>query len=71
MTTTLKIDGRTLVTCEDAAKLYGCSMGYMRRLARDGRVYSQTIGRTYLVDRDEVKKLAKDAGYMSKGFAAN
>jgi hypothetical protein len=46
-------------------------MGYMRRLARDGRVYSQTIGRTYLVDRDEVKKLANDAGYMSKGFAAN
>ena len=71
MSTTLQINGRTLITCQDAARLYGCTMGYMRRLARDGRVYSQTIGRTYLVDRDEVKKLAKDAGYMSKGFAAN
>ena len=71
MTTTLKIDGRTLVTCQDAAKIYGCSMRYMRRLASTGRVYSQTLGRTYLVDRDEVQRLARDAGYMSKGFAAN
>jgi len=37
MGTTLQIDGRTLITCQDAARLYGCTMGYMRRLARDGR----------------------------------
>ena len=71
MTTAIKLDGRNLVTCHEAAKIYGCSMRYMRRLASTGRVYSQTLGRTYLVDRDEVQKLAKDAGYMSRGFAAN
>ena len=71
MSTTLQIDGRTLITCQDAAKLYGCTMGYMRRLARDGRIYAHLIGRTYLVDADEVRELAQAGGSMAKGFAAN
>jgi excisionase family DNA binding protein len=62
---------RTLITCQDAAKLYGCTMGYIRRLARDGRVFGQLIGRTYLVDAAEVKKLAASGGKLAKGFAAN
>lgn len=71
MATTFTIDGRTLITCQDAAKLYGCSMGYIRRLARDGKIFAATIGRTYLVDRSELKRLASQGGYMSKGFVAN
>lgn len=71
MSTTLKIDGRTLITCQDAARLYGCTMGYMRRLARDGRIYAQMVGRTYLVDATEVQKIAEAGGQMAKGFAAN
>ena len=71
MANALTIDGRSLITCQDAAKLYGCSMGYIRRLARDGKVFAATVGRTYLVDRAELKKLASQGGYMSKGFTAN
>lgn len=61
---------RTLITCQDAAKLYGCTMRYIRKLAQDGRIYSQSVGRAYLVDAAEIKKLAAAGGSMSKGFAA-
>jgi len=71
MDATITKDGRTMVTCQEAARLYGCTMGYMRRLCRDGKVYAQNLGRTYLVDRDEVKKLAREGGAMAKGFVAN
>lgn len=71
MNATITKDGRTLVTCQEAAKLYGCTMGYMRRLCRDGKVFAQPLGRTYLVDRDEVAKLASQGRAMSKGFVAN
>ena len=70
-TPALKIDGRTLVTCQEAARLYGCTMGYVRRLARDGRVHATTVGRTWFVDRDEVMRIAQESGHMARGFVAN
>lgn len=71
MSTTLQIDGRTLITCQDAARLYGCTMGYIRRLARHGRIYSQMIGRTYLVDAAEVQRISDSAKKLAKGFSKN
>lgn len=71
MTATLTIDGRKLITCHEAARLYGCTMGYIRRLCRDGKLHCTTLGRTYLVDADEVHAMARDGGAMCKGFVAN
>lgn len=60
--------GRKLVTCNRAAEVYGCSMRYIRRLAAEGRIYSEVVGRTYMVAEDDVKKLAtrKDGGRLRK-----
>lgn len=49
--------GRKLLSCHDAAELYGCSMRYMRRLARDGKVGSETVGGAYFVSESDVKRL--------------
>lgn len=67
--------GRTLISCREAAELYPCSMGYIRRLVRDGRLSSQEVGGTYMVDRAEVLTISrrKDTGRLKKrseGFRA-
>ncbi len=49
--------GRKMLSCHDAAKLYGCSMRYMRRLAMDGKVASESIGGAYFVSEADVKRL--------------
>lgn len=56
--------GRKLISCHDAAKLYGCSMRYMRRLAKDGKVGSESVGGSYLVSESDVKRLKAE---VSKG----
>jgi excisionase family DNA binding protein len=71
MSTTLQLNGRDMVTCQEAARLYGCTMSYIRRLARDGRITSLTLGRTWLVDKSEVSELRRASGHMAKGFGAN
>jgi excisionase family DNA binding protein len=71
MATELTSGERTLITCQQAARLYGCTMGYIRRLARDGRIHSQMMGRTYLLDADEVRRMASGDKKLAKGFAAN
>ena len=60
--------GRKLLTCNEAAELYGCSMRYIRKLAAAGRVHSETVGRTYMVAEDDVKRLAsrQDGGRLRK-----
>lgn len=48
--------GRKLLSCHDAAKKYGCSMRYIRRLAKDGEIYSETVAGSYMVAEDDVAK---------------
>ena len=49
--------GRKLLSCREAAVKYGCSMRWIRKLALDGRVYSETVGGSYMVAEADVAKL--------------
>lgn len=50
--------GRKMVSCQEAAREYGCSMRYIRKLVSAGRIGSELVGRSYLVCLDDVKKLS-------------
>jgi len=50
--------GRKMLSCHDAAKLYGCSMRYIRKLALQGKLTHELVGGAYMVAADEVRKLA-------------
>lgn len=75
MVAVLKEPKRTLITCREAAKILGCTMGRVRQLVR-GRIptlWSAKLGpRILVLDAAEVKRLAaarqkaRDAG-MAKG----
>ena len=68
--TQLTINGREYMTCCEAAKRWGCTMGYIRQQARAGRLHAVQIGRTWLVDAAEIRRLKRDgAGGMAKGFS--
>lgn len=68
--TQLTIDGREYMTCCEAAKLYGCTMGYIRQQARAGRLDAVQIGRTWVVAADEIRHMKRaGAGQMAKGFS--
>jgi excisionase family DNA binding protein len=67
--------GRTLISCREAAELYPCSMRYIRKLVQSGRLVSQEVGGTYMVDRAEVLAISrrKATGRLrkrSEGFRA-
>jgi hypothetical protein len=49
--------GRTLLSCRDAAERYGCSMRWIRKLAADGRIYSETVAGSYMVAEVDVAKI--------------
>lgn len=49
--------GRKLLSCREAAERYGCSMRYIRKLAQDGKVYSETVAGSYMVAADDVAKI--------------
>ena len=49
--------GRKLLSCREAAVKYGCSMRWIRKLALDGKVYSETVGGSYMVAEADVAKL--------------
>ncbi len=53
--------GRKLISCREAAEAYGCTMSYIRRLARLGRLEHEEVGGTYVFDEAEVKRLAAQA----------
>ena len=53
--------GRKMISCRKAAEAYGCSMSYIRRLARLGRLHTDEVGGSYLFDEAEVKRLASQA----------
>lgn len=60
--------GRTLISCREAAELYPCSMRYIRQLVQSGRLASQEVGGTYMVDRAELLAISrrKDGGRLKK-----
>lgn len=60
--------GLKMLPCREAAELYGCSMGYIRELARKGRVRSEMKGHTYFVSAEDIRTLAKrkDGGRRRK-----
>ena len=53
--------GRKLISCKQAAEAYGCTMSYIRRLARLGRLETEEVGGSYVFDELEVKRLAAQA----------
>lgn len=61
-------DGRNLITCNEAAEIYGCGMRYIRKLAAAGRVHAVIVGRSYLVSEEDVRRLAgrDDGGRLRK-----
>ena len=59
MEMTLKTD-RTLCSTKEAAKIYGCTMGRIRQLARAGAIWSQHLTeRALVLDLQEIKEKAK------------
>jgi len=60
--------GNRMIGANEAAELYGCSQRYIRRLAAEGRIRSEIVGRTYLVSAADVKKLSsrQDGGRLRK-----
>lgn len=62
MIVALKNDsGRKMIGCREAAEAYGCSMRYIRRLAKDGRLETELVGGSYLFDEAQVRRLAAQA----------
>jgi hypothetical protein len=49
--------GRKMLSCHDAAAKYGCSMRWIRRLAQEGKVYSEVVGGSYMVSEADLAKL--------------
>jgi len=68
--------GREMVPCSEAAEAYGCTMSYMRRLAREERVRTEEHAGVWWFDIEDVRKLAdrSDEGRKKKrsqGFQAD
>lgn len=68
--------GREMVSCSEAAQEYGCTMSYMRRLAREDRVRAEEHAGVWWFDLEDVRKLSEreDEGRKrkrSQGFQAN
>lgn len=53
--------GRTWICCREAAEEYGCSMSYIRRLARAGRLDTDVLAGGYVFDKAQVRQLAAEA----------
>ena len=46
-------------------------MGYIRRLAREGKLEATRVGRTYLIEEGDAKRLASQKSSYRKGFCRN
>ena len=54
--------GRKMLTCREAAEKYGCSMRYIRKLAKDGQIHAETVAGSYMVaEADIARRKAKVA----------
>jgi hypothetical protein len=54
-------EGRIWISCREAAEEYGCTMSYIRRLARLGRLDTDEIAGSYVFDKAQVRRLAAAA----------
>ena len=64
-----------MLSCREAAEMYGCSMRYIRKLAKDVTIASEVVGGAYMVAADDVRRLSgrKSEGRerkRSEGFKA-
>jgi hypothetical protein len=50
--------GRRMISCREAAQEYGCTMRYLRALAKKGRIHTESVGGAYLFDLQEIRRLA-------------
>lgn len=57
----LNDEGTKMIDCREAARRYGCTMRYIRRLALDGRLPFKIVGGTYLFPSAEVDRVRKEA----------
>jgi hypothetical protein len=48
--------GRKMLSTRAAAEKYGCSMRYIRKLAKEGKVASEIVAGSYLVCEADVAK---------------
>lgn len=53
--------GRRWISCREAAEAYGCTMSYIRRLARLGRLEPEEVGGRYVFDEADVRRVAAQA----------
>lgn len=54
--------GRKMLSCREAAEKYGCSMRWIRKLAKEGEIYAETVAGSYMVsEADLASKKAKVA----------
>lgn len=57
----LNDEGTRMIDCREAARRYGCTMRYIRKLAHDGKLPHKVIGGSYLFPTAEVDRLKRDA----------
>jgi excisionase family DNA binding protein len=53
--------GTKMIDCREAARRYGCTMRYIRRLAADGRLSYEVAGGTYLLSASDIEQLKRGA----------
>ena len=53
--------GTKMIDCREAARRYGCTMRYIRRLAADGRLSYEVVGGSYLFSAAEIEQIKRDA----------
>lgn len=61
MNQVLEIEKSTMVTVKEAAERIGYSADYVGRLAREGKITAERIGRKWFVDLDSVKLFSLEA----------
>jgi excisionase family DNA binding protein len=57
----LNDEGTKMIDCREAAKRYGCTMRYIRKLALEGKLPHKVIGGAYLFPIEAVDAVRKEA----------
>jgi excisionase family DNA binding protein len=62
----IKSKEHNFITGADAAKKLGFSADYVRKLIRTGKMNGIKIGRNWIIDIDELKKITRQRISMSR-----
>jgi len=62
----VKIKNKKYVTASDAGKLFGYTSDYVARLAREGKVKGQRLGREWLVDPRSLEAFSKSTAVLKQ-----